>query len=277
MLKYIINLSLIGNKPGDSQELKLQKQFLVYLALFMSCGGIIWGSISYAYALYSPGSIPYSYTVISIFNLIYFYKSKNFNIAKTIQTGISLLLPFLFQWSLGGFFASGAIMFWAILALLGSITFQSSKTSFFWLGSFLILTIFSGVFDGEIQKFKPDILPEFSLVFLVLNMVIIPSIVFGLMLYIVKKQEYLQSALYEKQTEILNQNSILQEREEELKQNNEEMNTVNEELTRHKANLEQIVEERTKLLRSNESKLQMTLAETKILNNQLIAAEAELK
>lgn len=277
MIDFLTTISLIGVVERDSIELRLQKQFLVFLAMFMSIGGIIWGSISYGFGLYAQGMIPYSYTIISIFNLIYFYKAKKFDIVKNIQTFISLLLPFFFQWSLGGFASSGTIMFWAILALLASITFQSKTASFVWLTCFLLLTLISGVFDEQIQQLKPAILPDSSTLFLVINMMVIPTIVFGLMLYVVKKQEMTQRVLYEKQEEIINKNEMLKASKEELEQNNEELATVNEELEKTKNNLELIVEERTKNLKENEEKLRVLLKESQETNNQLTQAEEELR
>jgi serine phosphatase RsbU (regulator of sigma subunit) len=259
MLNFFIRLLQIGISAQDHSEIKLQKQFLVFLAIFMSMGGIVWGTITFVYALYPQGMIPYGYTIVSIFNLWYFYLSKNFNVVKTIQTSISLLLPFFFQWSLGGFAPSGAIMFWAILALLASITFQSSGTSYFWLICFLLLTLFSGIFDQEFFRAKPTALNDYSLPFLVMNMTIIPSIVFGLMLYIVKKQENTQFALEEKQREIIYQNARLLENEKQLTTKNQELNLVNEKLNQYGENLEKMVVQRTQSLLESEKNLQENL------------------
>ncbi|TAF65405.1 MAG: hypothetical protein EAZ55_09090 [Cytophagales bacterium] len=255
MTNAFLELLKIGVLENDHIEVKLQKQFLVFLAIFMSMGGIVWGSIGFAFGLYLQATIPYGYTVISIFNLWYFYKSKHFFFVKTLQTSISLLLPFFFQWSLGGFAPSGAIMFWAILALLASITFQSSSTSFFWLACFLALTIFSVVFDAQFFQWKPAILPAYSLMFLGLNMSIIPAIVFGLMLYIVKKQEATQLALQKTQEEITAQNQAL--------------NVANEKLNKYGEDLEKIVQERTQNLKESEEKLQENVIELRLIQKYL--------
>jgi hypothetical protein len=57
--------------------------------------------------LYLQGLIPYGYVVLSVINFYTFHKSKNFKGARFFQVLISLLLPFAFQFVMGGFLASG--------------------------------------------------------------------------------------------------------------------------------------------------------------------------
>ncbi len=278
MIKLLIKVSLIGEVAGDSLELKLQKQFLVFLALFMSMGGLVWGVLSFINGLYPQGIIPFSYTIISIFNLIFLNKTKKFIASKNIQTLISLLLPFLFQFSLGGFASSGAIMYWSVLALMASSMLYNMKGAMLWLSFFVIFSIGSGLSEGLLKTYlKPASMPDFSLGFLILNITLISSIVYGLMIYVVKKQELTQKVLYQKQDKILSQNEELQSREEELTQNNEKLILVNEEITEHKKNLEKTVAERTKTLRESEEKLKNSLADTLLINNQLVTTEEELR
>ena len=213
MVNLFIKLSHLGNHPKDNSDERLQKQFLVFLALFMGSGGLTWGTISIAYKLYLPAVFPLSYTFITIINLIFFAQFKRFGIAKNIQTTISLILPFIFQWSLGGFYSSGLMMYWAILALLASLTYQSAKNAFVWLVLFSGLTVVSGYFDSLFVEHKPDIMPDFSMIFIVLIIVFVSTIVFFLISYIVKKQRMLQSELFKQQ-------KVTDEKNEELNSQN---------------------------------------------------------
>ena len=126
---WIMRLGAIGDRPEDDEAQKLQHRLLVYMGVLMSGGGLLWGSIAASQNLLLPSVIPYGYTVVTFFNLMFFRVSKNFPVVQVIQVFMSLLLPFLFQWSLGGFSPSGAVMLWAMLAIVGSLTFASSKTS----------------------------------------------------------------------------------------------------------------------------------------------------
>lgn len=209
MTSLLNNLSKIGHTDKDSEDLKIQKSFLVYLAIFMSFGGIVWGAVSLYYGLVFQSSFPLSYVAISIINMLIFSSTKNIRLVRFIQVLISLALPFLFQWSLGGFTASGIIMLWAILSLIASLSFQSVRTSINWLVVYIILTIASAVFDDYAKAVKPEILPEDSVVFVVINLVLISSIVFGLVVFFVEKYRIAEKNLEKQRNKLKQANQVL--------------------------------------------------------------------
>ncbi len=211
MSGWINQLSSIGHLLEDSNEERIKKSFLVFLAIFMSGGGILWGSISIFNGLIFQSIIPYGYVVISIINLIYFRYSKNFKVVRFIQVFISLVLPFLFQWSLGGFFPSGLIMLWAILALIASLSFVEIKTAYVWLGLFIAGTLLSAYFDEYFFNMKPGILKDQSLLFVVLNVTVICSIVFGLVHYYVVRNKAVRAELERTSNEMKRLNRKLAE------------------------------------------------------------------
>lgn len=186
IIKKIIE---IGDQPSDSEEEKTEHRFLIYMGLLMSIGGIIWGSISFFYGLYFLSLIPFSYVILTTFNFTYFYFSKNFKLCRFFQVLISMLLPFVFHWSLGGFIPSGAVMLWAIIALAGSLTFQDVRLGVKWLIAFLCLTIFSGFIDSMLQESRIDVTPQITTLFFVLNIAIISTIVFVLNIYLLVKRD----------------------------------------------------------------------------------------
>ena len=181
----LTQLGKIGHIDSDSKELKIQKSFLVYLALFMSGGGLVWGSISLFYGLTIPSLIPYGYLVVTVFNLIYFKARKDFKTVRFIQVFISLVLPVVFQWMLGGFMSSGGIILWSLLSLIASLSFTSLETSIRWLVFFVMLAVATAVFDGQAQTLKPDVLPDASPLFSAINIILISTIVFGLVAFFV--------------------------------------------------------------------------------------------
>jgi len=193
----IAAIASIGDKSSDTDEEKLAHHFLIYMGLLMGFGGIVWGSITFYYHLFIPSIIPFGYTVFTFFNFMYFYFSKNFSRVRFFQVLLSLLLPFAFQWSLGGFIPSGAVMLWAMVALAGSLTFQGSKLSIKWVMAYLIFTIFSGVIDGVVNQFSILVSRPITTLFFVVNIVIISAIVFGLNIYFLAKREELKVKLAE--------------------------------------------------------------------------------
>jgi signal transduction histidine kinase len=180
----IKNLSRIGNLPQDDENVALRKQFLIYQGLFMSGGGLLWGTLLFVFHYPIPSVIPYGYAFITIINFYAFGYTKNFIVCRNVQTTISLLLPFLLQWFLGGFLVSGGVMLWSMLSLTSSVTYQNIRASIFWLLAFIALTLFSLIYDSYFREhFNMNVPAEVSLVFWVVNVLCISGILFILMLY----------------------------------------------------------------------------------------------
>ena len=182
----IKDISKIGIVVGDDENIIHQKQFVVYEGILMSLGGLMWGTIVLFLNFKIQSVVPYGYIILTFFNLLYFSKSKNFTIVRDIQTAISLLLPFVFQWVLGGFHASGGVMLWAMLAVAASLSYQNVKSSLFWLVFYLLLTILTGVFDHIfIDWIKPNTPLNVSMILYTVNIVVISAIIFALLIFYV--------------------------------------------------------------------------------------------
>ncbi|MFZ5630653.1 MAG: ATP-binding protein [Spirochaetota bacterium] len=190
----------IGALPDDSPGLKLQKRFLVYLGSAMSLGGILWGSLSVYFGLTLPAVIPYGYVVLTVLNLSVFAVFKNFALARFFQVLISLALPFMFQFALGSFASTGAIMLWALISLVGAFTFESLKNTIYWLGLYIALTIAMGICDSQ-SLAQMSVAKEVSTLFFVLNITVISTIVAGLSYYLLKSRGRLLEELAEAKRE----------------------------------------------------------------------------
>ena len=186
---WMKQLAAIGNQPSDTEKQKLHHSFLIYIALLMSGGGILWGSICLYFGLLLPASIPFGYVLLTVVNLWYFSVSKQFRVARFIQILLSLLLPFFFQWSLGGFIPSGAVMLWAMTAMLGSLTFQETGLTLRWFLVYLLLTVVSGVIDSNVATYAPPISSATVTLLFIINICGVSVIVFGLMNFLVRGRE----------------------------------------------------------------------------------------
>lgn len=228
MKRLIARVATIGNRETDTEKEKLRHGFLVYMGLLMSGGGILWGSICVYFELWLPSVIPFGYVVLTGLNFTYFNLSKNFKQVRFIQVLISLLLPFVFQWTLGGFIPSGAVMLWSMLALLGSLTFQDAKLSMRWLLTYMVFTICSGFIDPYVKHLGVSISSEANTTLFVVNIVVISTIVVGLTVYLITRQEeqnqVLEDTLYllrETQNQLEEQNAQLVTAKEEADQANQ--------------------------------------------------------
>ncbi len=204
------HLANIGTQPSDTDKEKLHKRFLVYVALLMTGGGLLWASICVYHGLYLPASIPLGYIAITAANLWYFSVSKRLGAVRFFQLLISLVLPFIFQWSLGGFAPSGAVMLWAMTAILGALTFQEVRITLRWFVGYLALTAASGVLDSVASGNATLASSATGTALIVVNIIGVSTIVFGLMIYFVRSNELayeelerMNTALVESQAQVV--------------------------------------------------------------------------
>jgi signal transduction histidine kinase len=185
-MSLIQKLSSIGSLPGDDENVTLRKQFLVIQGIGMSMGGIVWGTLLVFFLLPYQSTIPFGYVILTTINFSVFYKTKDFVFARNFQTLISMFLPFMLQWYLGGFLVSGGIMLWSILAMVLSVSYQNVKTSIFWLLVYIGLTGISFGFDDYfVLHFSSGVSPHISKTLQILNIVVVTVMILLLFVFFV--------------------------------------------------------------------------------------------
>ena len=192
----------LADKPGDGDEERLKHRFLVFVGSVMSGGGVLWGTLCLANGIVWQAFIPLGYTAVTTVNFTALWRWKNFGVARTIQTVISLLLPFLLQWGLGGFAPSGAVMIWAMLSLVASLSFEAPSSSGRWLVTYLLLTVFSGLIDHRLTVVDVLASGELDTVFFTINLSVVTASVFGLTLYFVQMRRRALVLLEQRNAEI---------------------------------------------------------------------------
>jgi signal transduction histidine kinase len=179
--QLLVRVYSAGIANTDTEDTKAIKKLLVLLASLMSMGGLVWGVLLSYFELYTVAILPFGYVAISCLNLCFLCVSKNHRVAIFIQIMISLFLPFLCQWLLGGFFASGVVMLWSTLALIGAITLLKGRRVYPWLFLYVFLTFLSFWLDPQIAHLRPSIFSaQVSMILLLMNVIMIVSIVFVL-------------------------------------------------------------------------------------------------
>ncbi len=124
---WIYRLANAGSLPSDTLDQRLRKAVLIFLATIYCIAGVLWGIAYFALGLPLSGSIPLGYVVVSAGSLYYFFRKKRYGVFRFIQLLLILLLPFLLQYSLGGFAASSTVIVWAILSPIGALMFASTR------------------------------------------------------------------------------------------------------------------------------------------------------
>ena len=191
---WIEGLSKAGSLESDSEEQRLRKAVLVFLAVIYTLAGIVWGSGYLLLGLPVSGSIPLSYSLISVISLLYFFYTKQYKFFCRSQLTLILILPFLLQWSLGGLTASGAVVLWSILAPIGALMFAGTTRSIPWFLAYILLMVVSGLQTGG--GWQPGRLPDtFVIISFVMNIGGVSAIVFVLLRYFVHAREQAMAAL----------------------------------------------------------------------------------
>jgi PAS domain S-box-containing protein len=226
MKTLLMRLGSIADLPGDDEETLLRHRILIYAGILMCAGGLLWGTISLLFGLYWESAVPFGYVVITAVSFCFLNIFKNFGIARTVQISASLLLPFVFQWVLGGFVSSGGMMLWSIAALIGSLAIDDKRSVWIWLGLYVALTILSGFLEPYLIAPKPIQTEFLRTLFYVVNVVSVTSLVLLLTVYFTRARE-----------------RALRERKR-----------AEEELARHREHLEELVEEQTAKLREGEER-----------------------
>ena len=197
----LARIGAIADVPGDDEEEHLRHRFLLAVGAAMSGGGLLWGVLCLVAGTHWQAAIPFGYPILTGVNFAVLAATKRFAFARAVQTSLSMLLPFAFQWALGGFVPSGGVMLWAMLSLVASLTFGTAATSLRWLALFLGLTVFSGFVDASLT-IPPVLDGSLEVVFFVTNVSAVSACVFGLTFYFVQMRQATLAMLEQRNREI---------------------------------------------------------------------------
>jgi len=191
---WIYRLSSAASLPSDTDEQRLRKAVLILLAGIYTTLGVLWGIAYLSLGLTLAGSFPLGYSALSSVSLYYFFRTKGYKFFCRGQLAIILILPFLLQWSLGGFWNSGAVIVWSILSPIGALMFAGTTRAIPWFSAYVLLMVISGFLN---MKSTPQLsLPTFIVVVsFVMNIGGVSAIAFFLLKYFVHARELAMAAL----------------------------------------------------------------------------------
>jgi class 3 adenylate cyclase len=100
---------------------------------------------------------------------VVFARTRDYRFFRWSQLALMMGLPFLLQWSLGGFVSSSAVSLWALVAAFGALFFYSARAAIPWFIVFLVLTGVSGLLEPSLSRTPALIPPAVQTAFFVLN------------------------------------------------------------------------------------------------------------
>jgi class 3 adenylate cyclase len=167
--RLVYRLSVIGVSPGDPDVVRGQKITLTLAAVVVTVLSFLWVGAYLALDLPVSAAIPFTYQVASVVAIAIFGRTKDLRLFRSSQLVLMLLLPFLLQWSLGGYVASSAVSLWALVAVFGAVFFMSADAAVPWFLAFVVLTLVSGLIDPLLARQAADIPAAVQLTFFVLT------------------------------------------------------------------------------------------------------------
>ena len=212
---WINRLSHTGGFSSDDQEFQLRKAVLILLAGTCIILGVFWALAYFALGLPAAGIIPLGYATISTISLLYFFRSKKYKLFCRGQLALILILPFLLQWHLGGFAASGAVILWSLLAPIGALMFAGTTRAVPWFLAYGILVIISSPIGTK--SGSQVLLPPAAIIFsFLMNIGGVSAIVFFLLKYFVHSREEAMAELDQEHRRVQHSLSLAMEVQQNL-------------------------------------------------------------
>jgi class 3 adenylate cyclase len=179
----------MGSQPSDTPDERLRKSALVLSSLLITILSFIWVGTYAALGLWRSALIPFAYQVASLVGLVFFARTKRYPAYRVSQVAMFLLLPFLLQWSLGGFAESSAVALWAFVAPLGALVFYGPRQAIGWFGAFLAMVALSAAIDGVLPEPAEGIPRSIVVAFFALNIFGPAVVTFALLEHFVRSRD----------------------------------------------------------------------------------------
>jgi hypothetical protein len=187
--RIVERLAFVGVAATDSDEIRVQKVTLTLAAVVVTMLSFVWVGTYLVLGLPDAAAIPFTYQVVSIATLAVFARTKDYRFFRFSQLVLIILLPFLLQWTIGGYVASSAVSLWALEGAFGALFFYNARQAIPWFGLFLALTVISGLADPLMAQHAAAIPTAVGVAFFVLNVAGVSFTAYLLLQYAVRARD----------------------------------------------------------------------------------------
>ena len=195
LVALLDRLSGLGARPGDSQDERLRYGTLILASLLISLLSVIWVATYLAYGDPRSAAIPALYQLTTLAGLVLLARTRRFDVFRTTQLSVMLVLPGLLQASLGGFLASSGMILWAIFVPLAALALLGIRRSLPWLVAYLAEVVLLALLDPVFARDPAALPPAFVISFFVLNIVGATVSAFVMLGYFVEQRARAHRAL----------------------------------------------------------------------------------
>jgi len=193
---WVDRLASVGVVAADSQEERVRKATFNLISALLTSLAVIWVGTYAALGLWLSAVIPFVYQLASVTSIAAFARTKRYRFFRATQLSMMLVLPFLLQWSLGGFAPSSAVALWALTSPLGALVFLELRRAFPWFAAFVALVAVSGVIDARLTE--ADVPAWIVTTFFVMNVIGVSTTVYLVLQYFMRARERILAELEEK-------------------------------------------------------------------------------
>jgi len=182
--RWLSNLRSLSSLSRDTRE-EVDKATLMLISVLISTAGVVWGVLYVILGFKLAAVFPFAYSTLVGAAFVYYLRTKKLAAYLYTQLFLILWLPFLVQWSVGGFANSGAVMIWAILAPLGAVMFHGIRQSYRWFAAYIVLIAFSIATNDYWEGLTTPPETWVKLMFFAMNIGVVSLIVFLTLMYFV--------------------------------------------------------------------------------------------
>jgi adenylate cyclase len=180
MARLIDRIDNAAALQGDAPIVRLRKTLLIFLSV-TGVAIVPWGGLFlYGEGLLIPAAVVFGYSGIALVSGLHLVVTRSTTLAVPTLLISLLFAPFLLQWTMGGFVASGVAMLWSLLAPLCSLVFQGTRKAVWWFAAYALLALFAasqdivqGVALQQVLLYCENILLVSSLAFFALRFFVI--------------------------------------------------------------------------------------------------------
>lgn len=188
-------LAAVVADPGTSAGETERRTTLVVASGTIALLSFVWVATYLALGRPLAAAIPFAYQVATVIGIVALSRRLRFAWYRASQITMMLLLPFLLQWSLGGYAASSAVSLWALVTALGSVFFLGTYAAMPWIALFLGLTAASALVDSWLSAGAVLLPAPVRTAFFGLNILGVSVTAFVIVQYFVRQRDTALSAL----------------------------------------------------------------------------------
>lgn len=198
---FFARLRAGGIEPGDGEELRLNKQLLLFATGLVSVATMLWVSLYWLFGIQVPVTWPYLFLLALAGNVLLYIATRNFGLFRVTQLALFLFAPFAMQWSMGNIITASGVILWGLLAPFGAILCFGVRESVAWFFAWVMMTALSGFFDyvlaAPASPAAVKVPVPISMIFFALNFIAVATMIFVLLRYSIQEKKKIQARLEE--------------------------------------------------------------------------------